>query len=227
MEDTDNKGLFYVGTNRTSTCDMGEFRGVGKLAWLRPPAVLEAVQQATIHINEAGEADVQEDMVVIKLEVGSTPTLDKALVEVRRFLKHVAELSDGDSSREADELMKMLDGLQALLDSGDVAAVSLAMMKRGYRICRIEVWPMNEATKTGKKTRKGAAKGRATSSTKAVQLREATQQAVRKRWAESPGAKLSLTTIRDELAILGTKDNRPFGSLKKIEENTKGMQRPK
>lgn len=218
MEDTDNKGLFYVGTNRTSTCDMGEFRGVGKLAWLRPPAVLEAVKQATIHINEAGEADVQEDMVVIKLEVGSTPTLDKALVEVRRFLKHVAELSDGASSREAVELMKMLDGFQALLDSGDVAAVSLAMMKIGYRICRIELWPLNEATKTGKKTRKGAAKGKATSSSKATQRREATQQAVRERWTKNP--KLSLSAIQQALAKL---DGKPFGSQSLIEKNTVGM----
>jgi len=197
---------------------MGEFRGVGKLAWLRPPAVLEAVKQATIHINEAGEADVQEDMVVIKLEVGSTPTLDKALVEVRRFLKHVAELSDGASSREAVELMKMLDGFQALLDSGDVAAVSLAMMKIGYRICRIELWPLNEATKTGKKTRKGAAKGKATSSSKATQRREATQQAVRERWTKNP--KLSLSAIQQALAKL---DGKPLGSQSLIEKNTVGM----
>ena len=219
MEETGTvTGLFGAVTSRSATLDMGEFRGVGKLAWLRPPAVLEVVKQATIVLNKAGEVDIQQDMAVITVECGSTPTLEEALVEVRRFLKHVAELSDGASSLEAGELMKMLDGVQALLDSGDVSAVSLAMMKLGYRICRIELWPLNEATKTGKKTRKGAAKGQASKATKAVQRREATQQAVRERWTKNP--KLSLSAIQQALAKL---DGKPFGSQSLIEKNTVGM----
>jgi len=131
----------------------------------------------------------------------------------------------GDCASKAFESFKCR--LFPAVERGDIDAAVAIAIELGFLLCKSIVLQSDHVVAAAKKSQKGGEKGRAIISVNTSQCREATRQAVLDRWAESPGAKLSLTTIRKELAILGTKGNRPFGSLKKIEENTKGMKRPK
>jgi hypothetical protein len=92
----------------------------------------------------------------------------------------------------------------------------------GAAIQRIDVRPMARFARSGKASRAGAAKSRASRTSQAVHRREDTQQAVRERWSKNP--KLSLSSIRQALAKL---DDKRFGSLRTIEQNTAGMKRQK
>lgn len=121
--------------------------------------------------------------------------------------------------REAVWALRILRrDLRPAIAKGELLIAVGAALRLGYALCRVEVLPHDDAAKIGKRTRKGAAKGLATKTSKAVQRREDTQQAVRDRWTKNP--KLSLSAIQQALAKV---DGKPFGMLRTIEKNTVGM----
>ena len=121
-----------------------------------------------------------------------------------------------------DAVLLLRHSLRPAIEKGDVREAVDCAIDLGFWLCQVDVLPVDEAARIGKRIRTGSAKGVATKTSKAVQRREDTQQAVRERWAKNP--KQSLSTIQQALA---KQDGKPFGSQSLIEKNTVGMKRSK
>lgn len=183
-----------------------------------------------VHADREMES-VLEQMLFVGLQDGSRGTVETIRV-IQDFLLRLVFRHKDKSISTADYYAAMspdqhvalrLDdeiksSLLPAIERGDLLAAVGYAFSVGYRLCQIEVLPHDDAAKVGKRSGEGAAKGQASKATKAVQRREATQQAVRERWMKNP--KLSLSAIQQALAKL---DGKPFGSQSLIEKNTVGM----
>ena len=127
-----------------------------------------------------------------------------------------------DAPAEAREargaVLLIRHNLRPAIEKGDLREAVDCAIDLGFSLCQVDVLPVDKATRGGKRSRKGAAKGLVTKASKAVQRREATQQAVRDRWTKNP--KQTPSTSQQALAKL---DGRPFGALRTICKNTTGM----